>query len=251
MTPEAKSLPSERRMLIGRDRELAEVGAILEQRKPALVIVSAVTGMGKTRLLQMIAARAVEQGWHAAYSDSEGELSVVPATTEESFRDRLLELLDISTEDGVSDTTTGRSRPLHLLAERLRRRAPALVVIDGYRPEPGFASWFVNRFIKDVRQAGTPVVVVVADQAGNVEGLRPSADKTLTLGPLDWQAIRDHFESVGQQIAPPMEPAELEVYVEAASKDPEKLDILTRVLTLAQPGEGRTGSSTLTYGDDQ
>src|SRR5215213_9619520 len=74
-----------RPLLIGRDKELAQVEAILKHRKSALVVVSAPAGMGKTSLLQEIRARAMEQGWHTTYSDSEGELSIVPRTTERIF----------------------------------------------------------------------------------------------------------------------------------------------------------------------
>jgi hypothetical protein len=249
-TPEIKSVPTERLMLIGRDRELAQVGAILKLRRPALVVVSAVTGMGKTSLLRVIEARAIEQGWHTVYSDSEVELSVVPSTTEETFRSQVLTLLGASTEDSFVDTITdrSRSRSLHRLAKLLRHRAPVLLVIDGYRPEPGFANWFANHFIEDIKDGGSPVVIIVADQAGSVERLQSFADEIITLGPLDRQAVKEHFELVRQQITPPIMAAELDAYVEAACKDPVRLPILTRVLALAQPGEGTTDLSTPTHG---
>jgi hypothetical protein len=252
VTPEATSFPAERPLLIGRDRELAQVDAILERRQPALVVVSAVTGMGKTSLLRVVEARAIEQGWHTAYRDGEGELSVVPATTEETFREQVLTLLGISTEENFVDTITDqpRLRALPTLAEQLRRRVPVLLIIDGYRTEPGFDDWFTKRFIEDIKRDEMPVIIVVADQAGNVDRLRPFADEVITLGPLDQQAVKQYFESIWQRIVPPMEAGELGVYVEAACEDPAKLAILTRVLALAQPGESSTSLSS-TYGGGQ
>jgi hypothetical protein len=248
-TPVASEVESsrvgERPLLVGRDRELSQIEAILKHGRPALVVVSAATGMGKTSLLREVHERTIKQGWHTAYSDSEGGLSVVPTTTEETFRQRVLTLLDISTEESYFDTLTSQSQPssLHSLPEHLRRWAPILLIIDGYRPAPDFANWFTTSFIENVTHAGAPLVVVVADQGGNVDGLLPFADKIITLGPLDPRSVKQHFESVGRQIAPPMKEAELDIYVKAACKDPARLVALTRVLMLAQPGEVSTPSS--------
>jgi hypothetical protein len=237
-----------RSLLVGRDRELDRIDEMLQRRRSALIVVSAVAGMGKTSLLRTVEARARGKGWRTAPGDGEVEHSILPTTTEETFRERVLTLLGISTEETFIAIKADPSRlsPFDPLVEQLRR-APILLLIDGYRPDPGFASWFTGRFIGDVRQAGASVVVIVAgDQFSNVEELRPFADETIVLGPLDRQAVEQHFRLVGQRVAPPMEAAELDVYVEASCKDPVKLASLTHALALAQPGEGSASPSVST-----
>jgi hypothetical protein len=235
----------QRPLLIGRDQELARVKTILEQGRPAVVVVSAATGMGKTSLLREIHARASALGWHTAYGDSGSELSVVPTTTEDTFRQWVLTLLGSTTKESYFDSLTGQSQldPPHSLVYHLRRRAPVLLVIDGYRPESTFAEWFTQSFIEDVKDAPEPVVVVVADQSGNVAELQSHANDVINLGLLDRQAVKRHFESVGRRIDPPMGAEELDTYVEAACKDPARLATLTRLLTLAKPAEGSTNPS--------
>ena len=241
----------QRPLLIGRDQELARVETLFEQSRSAFVVVCAATGMGKTSLLREIQAQARARRWHTAYGDSDGELSVAPTTTEDSFRQRVLKLLANSTEESYFEAMPSQSRPdpLQRLIDQLRRRAPVLIVIDGYRPETPFTDWFMENFIEDVKHAPEPVVVVVADQSANVAELQSHADEVFNLGLLDLQTVKRHFESVGQRIDPSMGTAELDAYVEAACKDPAKLAILTRLLTLAQSAEDSTSPSASAYGE--
>lgn len=232
------SIVVERPMLIGRDQELNRVDAILERHQPALVVMRAEIGMGRTSLLREIEGQAKdrEQRWRTARSNSQGALSVVPDTTEENFRQRVLELLQIHTKE-TFDNRMGQSRshPIHSLIEQLHLWAPALLLVDGYRPGLGFASWFTDSFINGIKQDKQPVVIVVADQPhSDVDGLLPSADEVVTLGPLDQGAVTRYFELVGQRITPPMETRELQVYVEAARNDPGILYALTHMLELAK-----------------
>lgn len=245
-TDPAASGVVERPLLIGRDKELAQVEAILEHHGPALVVVSAPTGAGKSSLLQEIYARATEQGWRAAYSDSEGPFSVAPSTTERTFGQRMLELLGVFTSEAFSPTMTSQvwADPLHSLLDQLDRREHVLLIIDGYEPEPRFAHWYTSSFIEGVRYAEAPVAVIVSDQSSNLAELRPIADEVIDLGPLDQQAVRQHLELIGRQIAPPMEASELDAYVKFACKDPGKLAFLKRVLTLAQPDKRSTSPAT-------
>ncbi|MGH9427570.1 MAG: ATP-binding protein [Terriglobia bacterium] len=121
------------------------------------------------------------------------------------------------------------------LVEQLRSLDRALLLIDGYRPEPGFAGWFEGHFIRDVKQSGTSLVVVVADRPGLVRRL--DADEHISLGPPDERSIRRELEKIGRQITPPMETAELEMYVKEVSEKPVRFDGLTRLLRLAQTNE--------------
>jgi hypothetical protein len=136
------------------------------------------------------------------------------------------------------------------LSDQLTHRGRVLLLIDGYQPQPRFAYWFTNFFIEEVKRAKAPVVVVVADESRNLAELQAFADEVITLGPLDPQAVREYFESVGRQIAPPMEAAELDEYVNVACKEPAKLATLSRVLTLAQPDEASTRPSTSGHGEE-
>jgi len=166
----------------------------------------------------------------------------VPRTTERIFRQQVLTRLGIYTDAAFVPTMTSQTwlQPLHSLVDQLSRWECVLLIVDGYRPQPSFADWFTNSFIPEVKNAEVPVVILVADQSGKLAELRPFADEVVTLGPLDPQAVKQHFKSIGQQVAPPMKAAELDVYVKVASKDPAKLAILSRVLRLSQPGEGST-----------
>jgi hypothetical protein len=128
-----------------------------------------------------------------------------------------------------------QTRQPRSLVEQLRSLDRVLLLIDGYRPEPGFADWFEEQFIRDVKQAGTSLVVVVADLPGMVEGL--DADERIYLGPPDQQSIRRELEKIGRKITPPMESAELEVYVKEVSETPVRFDSLARLLQLAKSEE--------------
>jgi len=228
--------------LIGRDQELTRVETILEQGLPAVVVVSADTGMGKSSLLREIHARVTARGWRTTHGESGDNLSVEPTATEDTFRQLVLTLLDSSTEGSYFDSMTGRSRvaPAPSLVYQLSRRAPILLIIDGYRPDPPFARWFTESFIEDVKHAMEPIVIVVADQSANLAELERHADEVINLGPLDQQAVKRFLESASRRIDPPMQEEELDTYVEAARKDPVRLAILARLLTLAQQAEPGT-----------
>ncbi len=236
-------------LLIGRNRELAEVDVVLQHRRPALLVVCSEARMDQTRmsLLQVIADRATEQGWRTVGDVRSGiELSVVPTTSDEPFCTKVLRSLGIPTDqapepldksngEGFTEALTIDSGEYHFhqLMKELRRE-PTLLLIDGYRPGPVFAGWFLGRFIEGIKHLEAPVVVVVADRPDNVSVLESSADKLVPLGPPDLQALREHFESIGKRIEPRMKPSEVQYYVEAASKEPENLERLTRVLTWAR-----------------
>jgi hypothetical protein len=280
-------------LLIIRDRELAQFDAILDRRRPVLVVVSGEPDIGKTTLMQEVQRRSSKRGWRTALSDGQVDLRVEPDTTMDDFSRRVRKLLNIPEameyKDGVSgnpisdktakdsvkclpsislgdvsdgkspddpdpessepdSTNSGEALPGHIpdepaqppmqtrqppsLVEQLRSLDQVLLLIDGYRPEPGFADWFEGQFIRGVKQARTSLVVVVADLPGMVEGL--DADERIHLGPPDQQSIRRELEKIGRQITPPMEAAELDEYVKEVCEKPVRFDNLARLLRLAQ-----------------
>ena len=131
-------------------------------------------------------------------------------------------------------------RPLHPLARQLGRLAQlsgvgntprgVLLLIDGYRPDSEFAEWFAGVLLRDVKRIGAPVVVVVADQTQNVQGLKPLADNVIPLGSLDRQDVWRRFEALGRELSPPIESSELDQYVKEALRRPQIIGPLRRVL---------------------
>ncbi len=219
--------------LVGRDRELAQLMALLERCQPALVVVTGETGMRKSSLLRAFQARAVAGGWKTIPRDAEEGLSVTPDMVEDGFRSQVQAVLNMPFGESYVETTPRRG-PLHPLVEQLRSRAPVLLLVDGYEPDAGFAEWFAASFIADIRRTDAPVVVIVAERPTTATTLSPFADEILALGPVDRAAIAQHFQLLGQRIGSPIEADELVHYVEAAHAMPEMLRSLTRVLQLAQ-----------------
>ena len=261
------------RNVIGRDRELAQFDAVLAERKPALILVTGEDGMGKTALLREFKARATD--WNATSSASHEVLRVKSSTTVEGFCTHIRRLLGIYDEEngpavvkpglpsGHENMTPSELRQaqnrqvsgsgsrqqtqreqeqqpferdpsdLHSIVKQLRDLAPVLLLIDLYEPEAAFATWFKDRFIANVKQSGDPIVIVVAGT--DLSGL--PADEEVSLGPLDQQAVRQRLEMIGEQMIPQLEATELNMYVEAACKDPGILHSLLQALGLAIPQE--------------
>jgi hypothetical protein len=136
------------------------------------------------------------------------------------------------------------SRPLHPLARRLSRLAGpggasntpggVLLLIDGYGPDPKFEEWFVSVLLNDLKEAGTPVAVAVADQTENLQGLEGFADQVISLDSLDRRDLQQRFEAIGREVNPPMESSEVGQYVDEALKRPQIIGPLRRVLALAR-----------------
>lgn len=232
-------------VLVGRGPELARFNKFLADGQPILVVITGGPGVGKTSLLQAFRDQAAAAGWNTAPPAMSSEhILVTPEMTEESFGNQVQALLAKPSNQSFIEKphvkepvkTAPAQQPLHAIVQLLRARAPLLLSIDSFWPETTFADWFQNRFMSDLKRAGAPVVVVVAERPeGATKFLSYFADETITLGPMDEQAIRQHFTIIGEKISPPMQKDELNVYVEAAHERPELLGSLTRVLRLALP----------------
>lgn len=215
-------------MLIGRDRELFELEATLDRGEPALVLLAAPPGLGKTVLLKELSARAKSRGWAVAEGEEGARLCVSPATGEEQFSDLVRKVLGRQ----PVDARPGGPRAVPL-AEELSRRAPVLVLIDGFRATERFARWFGSWFEQEVKSAGAPIVIVAAGQTSELASLVAYAAQRTELGPLDAAAVEGYLRSLASQVHPPIGPKELEVYVREGRHEPGILDNLGRLLALA------------------
>jgi hypothetical protein len=122
--------------------------------------------MGKTTLLQTWGARATALGWEVAGGDACRRLAVTPSTNERGFRAALL-AATCETDDGARrararatvSAPPARRRALDPLLNELARRAPFLVLLDDYCPNPQFAEWFEAGFLPELRRCGAAVVI--------------------------------------------------------------------------------------------
>ena len=236
--------------LFGRESELGQFDVILQRRQPALVLVTGQSGMGKSSLLKKFQSLAAAVGWKTVPTTAEQELSIDTGTTENSFSD-LMHRLSSTPDESFVRTASAQAHAsaadwdrsaepvstqsfLHPSVEQLRSWAPVLLLIDTYRPDSEFASWFTDSFIRDIKRADASIVVVVAARPDYVAKVSPVADEVITLSPLDRSIVRQHFQAIGEHISPPMESAELDRYVEVIYSQPEMFNSLTRVLWLAQ-----------------
>jgi AAA ATPase domain len=220
-----------------RARELAHLHAVLAARRPALVVLTGEPGMGKTTLLETWAGRATALGWEVAGGDGCRRLTVGPSTDERAFRAALLAATRASDDDGARlararatvSAPPARRRTLDPLLNELARRAPFLIVLDDYCPNPQFEEWFEDGFLPELRRCGAAVVVGLAVRGPH--HLSDDADRVVALGKLAPAEVHAALASLGASLRPALEPRELEVYLQRA-RVPAVLDSLLRVLAL-------------------
>ena len=234
--------PSLEDVVVGRSFELSLFKAILSARKPGLIMLTGERGSGKTSLLSLVRQHAISAGWNVAPQRGES-LNVDADTTEESFSAQLRTLIVSPSEKSFIEKSVPRASNVTgesssdatvslPIVEQMCARVPFLLLIDGFEGEEGFSTWFKTLFLQNVRASKCPLIVIVAERAG-VSGLESSADQTVALKKIDIAPIREHFERLGPQLTPPIEAAELEVYINSAHRRPDLLNSLTRVLSLA------------------
>lgn len=223
--------------IVGRTRELKTFQDLLDRHEPALVAVSARAGMGKTRFLLELEALAGAKGWAVAYRRKYEEFAIHPDSTAESFSKSLRRYLDLLApeESTLFGKNAGQLRRSPTLLQQMNRRAPVLVQVDGYQPEPRFSAWFEHSFVTSLREGSMPALLVIADVPEIMEPLaaRMGPDAMIELGPLAIDEVTEFFRSTTQGVEPPLGVDELERYSQAASEDPEVLVGLARVLPLA------------------
>jgi hypothetical protein len=217
---------------LDREQELAQLTRLLQAERPCLVALTGEAGVGKTALLEEVRNRLAE------------EIIVIPPTVAgkiivgrdlvpESFCDQLLKWF---TATGNQDQSEFPSGPdcLNQVINQIQRTT--LVILEGYRPNEAFASWFQNDFAAQIRANQSPVVVVIATLPDQAEKTAAWTDETIHLKPVDPILIKQHFETIGSQMAPPPISGELEKYIQKTQERPEILPILSRLLRLTWPG---------------
>jgi hypothetical protein len=247
--------------LIGREREMETLSAVLTARQPALVVIGGGVGMGKSALLGALRERARDDGWFLI-PDGDEALDIhegISVASMEEALEALLSRLNRGTDanpftapapapapgDGASPSPPAVVTSLHAgtqltsaggrfagagrLLDTLRQLAPAMIAVDVRMPDPTLRSWLTANLWPTVRDAGIPmaIVAVVVDEEDE-QALARAATEVLHLGPLDGNAVRSHLETLTSGL-----PAnELDAYVEAVRHDPGLLSSFSRLLPL-------------------
>jgi hypothetical protein len=209
---------------IGRDKELKQFQSILHRKVPGLVIVRGEQGMGKSTFLNMIADQAKQVGWTVLLlkPDLNSELDV------RSFAKEL--------EEGLKETSGleagSAPKPTQTLIEKLKRKSPLLILIDGYRASSQFTSWFTSEFTPGITKIKAPVIVLVADRPGSVDTLVNFASRKIEIGDINRIAVKQLLKHLNTCLELRMEAAELEPYANEIAKRPFLFEPLIRVLLL-------------------
>ena len=127
----------------------------------------------------------------------------------------------------------------------LHSAAPVVVAVEGYAPSVTLNAWFTARLLPDTRQRNGPIVVIVADRADALTDLRPLAQHSVTLGPLDRTEVSAFLASIFAGAVPDVGDQELTAYCEAVTTDPGLLSAFETVFAaLRQTGQqGRINGS--------
>src|SRR5439155_20830810 len=109
-------------------------------------------------------------------------------------------------------TSLGRDPTLAVVTE-LRKRAPVLIMVDDFQPNPGFAKWFVDVFVSALRRHEAIIVAVgVRDDFLAATGLEAAADEVIRIGPLERQLVVDYFRRFGATLTKPLSQEEVSAY---------------------------------------
>jgi AAA ATPase domain len=213
--------------LSGREEELGRLVSFLDREGPALVLVSSPAGMGKTTLVRAVQARASSRNWTLLPAPWHGaELVAGWRTTPESFTLQARRLL--------GDVPELDDDPPPALAAVLGTHAPLLLALEINRPTSAFAAWVAGELMQDLRVQEAAVVVVAITASDSDERLMSAgADAVIRLGPLAPEAVRAALSAL-PPLAPPLESAELDVYVQAGSASPAVITGLLRLLPYAE-----------------
>lgn len=247
--------------VVGRDEQLRSFDRIMDAGRPAVILVTGHVGSGKSRFLRELGTRARARGWRTLPAPEQPGLVVTRDATPRTLARQILETLAAGAASGAIDAHPVRDAfalsrgvaassvafrpPASVVADEIattliramREVCPALVGVDGFRPNAALARWLADRLAPAIRESGLPVVTVLTLEAEPPADLLRSVDQHFALGRLDEAATERHFRALGDRLHPPMGDDELRVYVRAATARPELVHSLHRVLALAErPG---------------
>ena len=130
--PPAHNLPSRLTSFVGREREIAEITALLEAER--LITLAGAPGVGKTRLSLQMAARVLDRFPHGVWL-----VELAPLTDPALAPQAVAQVLDVREQPGRALTTT--------LAEYLRTRR-LLLVLDNCEHLIGAAAVLVETLVR-------------------------------------------------------------------------------------------------------
>jgi hypothetical protein len=240
--------------LIGRDRELSELKALLDAPRGSLALVTGPLGMGKSTLFGALADHARQDGWRVVGDADGARLTIHPDATETSVAERLRELLRLDPLHAAAvrpppkrgragfPSPAGKYARTYspALGDLILSLAPVLIIVDGYWPPPELERRLISHVLPQLRP-GRVVLGIAADEEASTERLAAEATCVLRLGPLDEVAVRALLESAAASCTP-LTARETETYVRAAANEPRLLLPLRRVLGMRAPTAGRAAS---------
>ena len=250
--------------LVGRDEQLRAFERVLDQRRPAVVLVTGRVGSGKSRLLSELTGQARARGWRTAPPPREPPYVVTRDTTPRSFArqvERMLAgrpgelgldanpVLDaqaLSRGMAASSLAAAPTPPPAIagdadaatLIDSIRDACPALFAVDGFHPNVTFGRWLSERLVPAVKESDLPVVALLTLETEPSSEILGFADEHLHLDRLDEAATERYFLELGKRLSPPLGVDELRTYVKAAADTPELVGCLRRVLALAARAGG-------------
>jgi predicted ATPase/DNA-binding SARP family transcriptional activator len=215
------NLPAQTTLFVGRDEELAELGAQLRDPACRLLTLLGPGGIGKTRLAIQLAEDLLEEEptpfehgvFFVPLASLQAAEAVVPAVAEAlgySFH--------------ASDEGSERTTPRRQLLDYLQRKR-LLLVMDNYEhllvdgaPQSDDGGGDSTGFVTDLLSTAPGVNILVTSRASlKVQGEHlyplkglPVPDATLPIPADDWQTLRgysavDLFIQGGQQVRPDLE----------------------------------------------
>jgi hypothetical protein len=213
--------------LIGRGDELEELLSVVGRDAPGVVVLDGDPGMGRHALL----AAACRQTHRPLLPHGSLRLYVETRTSTEGFVRWLRSALGRDAEGEAAPPSTDPSR----VAELLGSIAPAVLVLERYRPQRSVDRWLADAVLPALRAAEVALTIAVLDPPATPTRLIARQDLRLTVGPLRPEDVEAGLASELAAARPPVEADELRAYVTAVATRPGIYDSLRRLLALEVP----------------